>query len=81
MPKNKNAKNAKRRKFYLHTIDGQPAAYSKEEGQIHYGLGKIDLRKCPKDLGQVRREQQASEEWRLAQGYDAMDYDYVILYL
>ena len=53
-------------KYYMHTLEGLPAAYMPSEKQIcflsHYGNRKSNS--LAKDLKQIRREQKLSREYR-----------------
>ena len=54
--------------YYLHTLDGQPADFSGEQVcyAVHYGKPN----KLATSLKQIRREQQASREYRERIGFE-----------
>ena len=68
---------AKNRTYYLHTIDGRPAFYV-HGMQICFANRYGKPAPLATSLGQIKREQRASVEWRRAQGYDhsAEEYGY-----
>ena len=57
-------------KYYMHTINGKPAAFYQRDGQIcfmsHYGNRKCNL--LVESLGQIRREQKLSRDSRAKRG-------------
>lgn len=63
---------------YMHTIDGKPAVYVDGQ-QICYALsGRYTIGQLlVPDLATIRRQQEASRLWRVSQGYDETEYDYL----
>lgn len=60
---------AKKRTYYLHTLNGAPASYH-PGGQICYAsYGGAAIRLCA-SLKQIRAERNLSEEWRAKKGYE-----------
>ena len=54
-------------KFYMHTLNGQPASYD-EGRQICFATFYGKPNKLCSSLEQIRYEQKKSAEWRLKQG-------------
>ena len=63
------------RVFYLHTIDGRPAAYVRGK-QICFINSYGKAGQLARSLAQIRKEQDASTEWRIAKGYDSHGNNY-----
>lgn len=64
MKKGPQAFTPKQRTFWMHTVDGKPAAYDGQ--QICYWWRRAPL---ARSLQQIRRERQACIEWRALHGF------------
>lgn len=65
-------------KAYMHTINGKPAQFT--GGQICFAPWKIT--RFAKDLRQIRREQDATKQYRKDRNYSLkFNYGYRIIYL
>lgn len=66
------------RVLYMHTLDGRPAQYYPDE-QIAFADDRRGVSRFADSLSQIRREQRASDKWRLEQGFriDEWNYSYV----
>lgn len=53
--------------YYLHTLDGKPAYFDGQQVCFVNYRGKAAP--LAKNLAQIRKEQQMSDEWREKQGY------------
>lgn len=57
-------------KYFMHTINGFPASYSKREGHItymsHHGNRKAN--RLATSIKQIKAEQRASCDWRAKRG-------------
>ena len=71
-------------KLYLHTIDGRPAGFSKNDKQIVYANKNTTTKwkaKPVKDLRQIKEEQKKTFEFRKKNNYsyEESEYNYVII--
>jgi hypothetical protein len=73
--------------YYMHTLNGNPAAYSEQDKQICYAdMGHFGRPSFPAtlvtSLKQIRREQRKTIKQRAEWGFtDEHDYDYVLVKL
>ena len=64
---------------YIHTINGQPAFFQKNKQIVYLGSNKpLEVSIMVDSLLQIKKEQIASEEWRISQqfGMDNTEYGY-----
>ena len=67
----------KKKKYYLHTIDGHPAAF--KDTQICYGWHRMPL---ASSLKQIREEQKKTLVYRTRKGFRLLGkYGYLLVYL
>lgn len=70
-------------KYYMHLIEGKPAFWSKDDGQIVYADTDQDRRILPTPLVRSRnilmKQQQLSRTFRQSHGFDILSYGYVIV--
>lgn len=63
--------------WYLHTIDGKPAYYSKDNGQLVVMMRRTQQRGVlVGSLREIRRQQNASRAWRILNACRVGDYEY-----
>jgi len=72
------------KKYYMHTIEGKPAFYSKKDGQICYAcyFGAIHHNVLATSLRQIRKEQELSNNYRRENKLGIeYDYGYILVYV
>lgn len=73
----------KTRKMYMHTVRDRPATYHAGEQIALVSAGRYMRRgiTLAASLKQIKQEQRASGEWRIAQGFDPhfAEYGYVLV--
>ena len=64
--------------YYMHTIDGKPAAFIEDQIYFMPYYGSAKCRTLARSLRQIRREQKKAAEFRAALGYhNDFEYGYV----
>ena len=54
---------------YIHIINGQPAFFQKDEQIVYLGSKPLEISMMVDSLLQIKKEQVASEEWRIKMKY------------
>jgi len=71
----------KNKRYYLHTLDGRPAFFCPNQGQLLFATRRGKQRLVP-TLRQIYREQRASRKHRKERGVpEHLEYGYVGFYL
>ena len=68
------------KRIYIHTINGQPAYFSKHDGQIVYADAYSKGEAC-NSLSQLKRQREKSIANRIAWGMKDFNYGYQIFYV
>jgi len=72
---------AKLKVMYMHTMNGEPAAFAHDEGMLCYWWGRKDCQLVP-TLKQLRSEQRADKRNAVGKdGSDLVRYGYIRVYV